>query len=66
MTFWQLLYFIGIVGGVYIFIEIVGWITDESKVANKGLFKAWKLAIRTDIERTKTLVRQHHEKKRSS
>ena len=66
MTFWQLLYFVGIVGGVYIFIEIVGWITDESKVANKGLLKAWKLAIRTDYERTKTLWRNRHEKKRPS
>ena len=66
MTLWQWFYFFGIIAGVYIFIEIVGWITDESKVANKGLFKAWKLAIKTDYERTKTLWRNRHEKKRSS
>jgi hypothetical protein len=66
MTFWQMIYFAGIVAGVYIFIELIGRITDECKVEYKGIFKAWKLAIQKDLERSKTLWRNRHEKKRSS
>jgi hypothetical protein len=66
MTFWQMIYFAGIVAGVYIFIELVGWATDESRIENKGLFRDWKLAIQKDLERSKTLWRNRHEKKRSS
>jgi len=66
MTFWQKMYLFGIIVGMALFVEIIGWITDECKITYKGFFKQCKLAIKTDFERSKTLWRNRHEKKRSS
>ena len=66
MTFWQKMYLVGIIVGMAVFVEIIGWITDECKCTYKGFLGQCKLAIKTDFERSKTLWRNRHEKKRPS
>lgn len=63
LTLWQKMYFAGIIGGVMFFIEAIGRITDVCKVEYKGFFRECKTSIKTDIERSRKLLRCKHEEK---
>lgn len=64
ITAWQKMYLVGMITGIAVFIHLVGWITDKVKLEYRSTVDAWKLAIKTDIERSRKLLKGLHETKR--